>query len=438
MIDRILFQISRRYWDCNPNSSSLYCSIDVVYGILFSIVLLNTDLNTVNIGARTKQKMPQKIFIKNTMSFILSMNEKSANDSTSLLSNSEYLKKWKRDMEKELGDIYHSVKEDPIIQNMARKEIEPAKRDGLVRSNSSWSVSNSVFSTIIGRNRKNKSGDHFGTDSVNSDSKSVHESPPSRTNSFQILIEGILIRKHVTESDGEKARSRKWVKYWCAVRLHKENNLELVMNKLSHASGEYEEKELSSPKQFGDIKTYPTLFLAENTELTEDGSPIHYHLSVGDRFNSFDANNLKHPVLSPISHDYKIVNQDPEYLPLIHSYTDVHYHSPQRPFCFSLCLSDSSLYFFQAPTEVSQRSWISTINYWAARKSREPMRGGMGNVDYGWSIPLIEIKNTTNTQPPSLGSSLDKNRMDKHRLPKYVPVPLSTRLISTKDEVSLQ
>jgi Sec7-like guanine-nucleotide exchange factor len=82
MIDRILYQVSRRYWDCNESKQSMFCSIgmyklkDIVYGILFSTVLLNTDLNTVNIGAKANKKMPLKTFVKNTWDLALTMAEK--------------------------------------------------------------------------------------------------------------------------------------------------------------------------------------------------------------------------------------------------------------------------------------------------------------------------------------------------------------------------
>ena len=28
--------------------------------------------------------------------------------------------------------------------------------------------------------------------------------------------------------------------------------------------------------------------------------------------------------------------------------------------------------------------WVRTINYWAARRSKEPLRGGVGSAEYGW------------------------------------------------------
>ena len=29
--------------------------------------------------------------------------------------------------------------------------------------------------------------------------------------------------------------------------------------------------------------------------------------------------------------------------------------------------------------------WVSTCNYWAARLSKEPLAGGVSNMEYGWN-----------------------------------------------------
>ncbi len=49
---------------------------DVVYGTIFSVVLLNTDLNTVNIGPRASKKMSLKVFLKNTLALADNMTGK--------------------------------------------------------------------------------------------------------------------------------------------------------------------------------------------------------------------------------------------------------------------------------------------------------------------------------------------------------------------------
>lgn len=43
------------------------------------------------------------------------------------------------------------------------------------------------------------------------------------------------------------------------------------------------------------------------------------------------------------------------------------------------------MYFFQAGTEELVNEWVSTCNYWAARQSKEPLAGGVSNMEYGWN-----------------------------------------------------
>lgn len=50
-----------------------------------------------------------------------------------------------------------------------------------------------------------------------------------------------------------------------------------------------------------------------------------------------------------------------------------------------LTLSNGGVYFFQAGTEELVNEWVSTCNYWAARQSKEPLTGGVSNMEYGWN-----------------------------------------------------
>ncbi|KAL0956601.1 hypothetical protein HGRIS_002738 [Hohenbuehelia grisea] len=60
-------------------------------------------------------------------------------------------------------------------------------------------------------------------------------------------------------------------------------------------------------------------------------------------------------------------------------------YNKQRPHCMVLTLSTGALYFFQAGTEELVNEWVSTCNYWAARTSKEPLAGGVSNMEYGWN-----------------------------------------------------
>ena len=50
-----------------------------------------------------------------------------------------------------------------------------------------------------------------------------------------------------------------------------------------------------------------------------------------------------------------------------------------------LTLANGGVYFFQAGTEELVNEWVSTCNYWAARQSKEPLVGGVSNMEYGWN-----------------------------------------------------
>ncbi|KDR75929.1 hypothetical protein GALMADRAFT_515159 [Galerina marginata CBS 339.88] len=57
----------------------------------------------------------------------------------------------------------------------------------------------------------------------------------------------------------------------------------------------------------------------------------------------------------------------------------------KRPHCMVLTLANRGVYFFQAGTEELVNEWVSTCNYWAARTSKEPLAGGVSNMEYGWN-----------------------------------------------------
>jgi PH/SEC7 domain-containing protein len=60
-------------------------------------------------------------------------------------------------------------------------------------------------------------------------------------------------------------------------------------------------------------------------------------------------------------------------------------YNNSRPHCLSLTLPGGEGWFFQAGTEDLVAEWVQTCNYWAARISRQPLQGGVSNMEYGWS-----------------------------------------------------
>lgn len=60
-------------------------------------------------------------------------------------------------------------------------------------------------------------------------------------------------------------------------------------------------------------------------------------------------------------------------------------YNKSRPHVFILTLPSGGTYFFQAGTQDLITEWVLTCNYWSARSSKEPLSGGVSNMEYGWN-----------------------------------------------------
>ena len=110
-------------------------------------------------------------------------------------------------------------------------------------------------------------------------------------------------------------------------------------------------------------------------------------------------------------------------------------YSKTRPHVWALSLPTGAVHLFHVGTPEIVKEFVSTANYWSARLSKEPMVGGISNIEYGWSESIINsaLLNTdrnmstsavnSNGARPSLQSSIRSARssMDqgviKARLP---------------------
>ncbi|TPX25189.1 hypothetical protein DIZ76_010638 [Coccidioides immitis] len=71
-------------------------------------------------------------------------------------------------------------------------------------------------------------------------------------------------------------------------------------------------------------------------------------------------------------------------------------YSKSRPYVWALSLPTGAVHLFQVGTPEIVKEFVSTANYWSARLSKEPMFGGISNIEYGWSDAVI---NHALTQP---------------------------------------
>ncbi|KAK3814583.1 MAG: hypothetical protein JOS17DRAFT_447497 [Linnemannia elongata] len=59
-------------------------------------------------------------------------------------------------------------------------------------------------------------------------------------------------------------------------------------------------------------------------------------------------------------------------------------YSSSRRHVFAIQLHTGAVFLFQTATALECEEWARTCNYWAAKTSKEPLSGGVVNMDYGW------------------------------------------------------
>lgn len=84
-------------------------------------------------------------------------------------------------------------------------------------------------------------------------------------------------------------------------------------------------------------------------------------------------------------------------------------YSKSRPHVWALSLPTGAVHLFQAGTPEIVREFVSTANYWSARLSKQPLVGGISNIEYGWSDAVINSAlinpDQNRSPPPSSGTA---------------------------------
>ncbi|KAJ3249707.1 hypothetical protein HDU77_007539 [Chytriomyces hyalinus] len=392
-IDRVLSVFSEEWWTVHQCIGFSFRSQDIVYGIVFSLVLLNTDLHSANV----KNKMTPKAFIKNTMNYVSTMLRD--DDSIDEMdANSEEL--WLKDLETELKEMYTSVKDNPILQNQSPKQttldfransrsltlpgnshkqpsaahtISPtqtrnpalALNFSALRPRKSFQFESpfrpATTNTSVTQSPKTPSNEFFSsffsptsTHASSSNNTSFHTplasptrlSSPDRSQqnsssghevsaSGKVTLEGLLVRKMVLTTNGKRAESRQWVPVWCVLHVSDVRGVELCM------------------------------FEVEGLPMDEDVWA-----------NGLDMKSIRIPT------------RPPQVLSALHSHSKAlpsPGYNQQRQHAFYLCLPSGAVFIFQTENSTILREWTDTLNYWAARRSAGPLRGGThGSAEFGW------------------------------------------------------
>ncbi|KAF7191567.1 PH and SEC7 domain-containing protein C11E3.11c [Pseudocercospora fuligena] len=95
-------------------------------------------------------------------------------------------------------------------------------------------------------------------------------------------------------------------------------------------------------------------------------------------------------------------------------------YSKARPHVWALSLPSGAVHLFQVGTPEIAEEYMSTANYWSARLSKEPLAGGVSNIEYGWSdsvvnTALVERPEAVNTPPSSMATRGHAHSMSTDR-----------------------
>jgi hypothetical protein len=94
-------------------------------------------------------------------------------------------------------------------------------------------------------------------------------------------------------------------------------------------------------------------------------------------------------------------------------------YSRQRQYVWALTLPSGSVYFFEAGTGELVKEWVATANYWAARTSKEPLKAGVSNMEWGWGdCVAISDDDLSDDESSVLGSQ--RSTMEVQRPPSSI------------------
>jgi hypothetical protein len=114
-------------------------------------------------------------------------------------------------------------------------------------------------------------------------------------------------------------------------------------------------------------------------------------------------------------------------------------YSKSRTHVFALSLPTGAVHLFHVGTPDIVKEFVATINYWSARLSKEPLVGGVSNIEYGWgenilNMALLQRPDSAaqnHTGPPGTASSSNSHPVvmspgRKASLPSSFQSPSST------------
>ncbi|KAF7315734.1 Sec7-like domain belongs to guanine nucleotide exchange factors [Mycena indigotica] len=446
-VDRILQEFSRRYWECNPGG--LYGSANIVHAVSYSLLLLNTDLHVAELATRmsrpqfvrntltaiqmqlqpspltsstpdlvrdsnsvrgqssegvdsispvARSKRSDSITSWHSVSRDIATNTMSspaANGSTpsvqiSPLGNEPrpsvssivYGRTWESDMESLLKEMYNAVKSQQILQplNSSRSSmgsLSPAP-SAMLRHRSQRGPPDRLatlkrgsirgLQSILGAQQASPYSSNSSIDGRTSPSPSFATSTNDVYNSSSSFLTPTLgfasnlshtIIREAQEDDDRSTHSDDSTS----------TSISISDEELALFGSAYWESVGKRSKDKAWLDVFVVIQKGELNMFVFGENGMGSSGAVGGGNWLSNANSVGSVLLA---HSLAHALPSPGY-------------NRQRPYCMVLTLANGGVYFFQAGTEELVNEWVSTCNYWAARTSKEPLAGGVSNMEYGWN-----------------------------------------------------
>ncbi|KAG1453851.1 hypothetical protein G6F56_007468 [Rhizopus delemar] len=456
-IDRILYEFAERYFECN--SQCIFGTIDVVYSIVYSLLLLNTDLH---VAQGDYKKMTRAEFTNNTMNAIhtqvgapaytedeqvfdehrhasgISLRRTPSDQSTvsansigctasvdsmprNLSSWTLGSKSWDIEIRNSLKQMYTSIRNQQIANPSSTIAIR-GSNSHVINNRVSVALKRSI-GTIMWKNNNNgrygneeelapsspTSTSHCPSIASTKSSNSMaqyqsvasqlqySELPTTLTSSAPYYKEGMVSRKHLLEKSNQKAKHRDWKECFMVV-----DRSQLRMYKLEPSNRNPTSRLLN--------------LASRSSSISDSSSHISDCSSVGSSAEVVGGGDwlARAQMVGSIELRHSLANALPSG------------YSRQRQHAFALQQSNGAVHLFQVGSEEQVHEWVSTCNYWAARESKGPLAGGVSSMEYGWG-PQLEnlsesIPNIHEWQvpcPPMVSSLLEESEQ-YNALSKYV------------------
>ncbi|KAI7904895.1 uncharacterized protein BX663DRAFT_431125 [Cokeromyces recurvatus] len=420
-LDRIIQAFSKRYFECNKNT--LLLSLDIVYAVAYSLLLLNTDLHVVGGGRATK--MSKSSFVKNTMETIQSLILPEIEQCEECLSTISYYQHKDSSPlsqvnnspssmshivfnEKNLprdNSISQRVEDNDMLQRRYALSSKLSEYDNLI------TCTQEVWLTEIEGLLK----EMYAAVKAHRIDQAVTSNKPKTDNEGPRSIQRskTLPKNICKETQGSLHMKRKrgysFIQPFESSN-HSITNFFLTDNDLASLFTTLKKEELyrqglvmrkhlmKSTNKRANHRQWQLCYL-----VMTDSELIMYKPAIQQRtikdyikgksrllWNYYSSNSL-FSLQDIIQHyPYWQANKDAPWMDILqmnHTYTTAippPGWNPQRPHVFRLETNEGGVWLFESTDQFAVQAWVEVCNLTAAKISKGPLLGAICNVNYGW------------------------------------------------------